>query len=105
MVCIALPRQHNIRYYCNFKSTIGCVQLFRPHHLRLVSELESFAWLATSQQFTVDQLVNLFNTLFLESCNTRLIGGADEPLYLPAGDEAPCHRLYFRGGLSIQCFS
>ncbi|UTW45685.1 elongation factor P hydroxylase [bacterium SCSIO 12696] len=42
------------------------------------------------------QLEQLFNQLFLEGFNTRLIGGANEPLYLPADDTCHYHRLYYR---------
>ena len=57
------------------------------------------------------QLVNLFDNLFAASVNTRLVGGASEPIYIPAGISATrdtnddqcsfeaissCHRLFFR---------
>ena len=55
-------------------------------------------------------VVKLFNRLFADECNTRLIGGAAEPVYIPAGysiedepvaeikETGSCdyHRLYFR---------
>ena len=58
-----------------------------------------------------DDLVNLFDQIFLEPLNTRLIKGAFEPLYLPAkhsllaagveveppqSDSVSYHRLFFR---------
>ncbi len=38
----------------------------------------------------------LFENLFAESHNTRLIGGADEPIYLPARGEQQYHRLVYK---------
>lgn len=48
-----------------------------------------------------EQLIELFYDTFFEQFNIRLVGGAEEPLYLPAGSRAGgdvCghHRLYFR---------
>ena len=37
----------------------------------------------------------IFNRLFTERFNTQLIGGVDEPEYIPADDVAT-HRLYYR---------
>jgi elongation factor P hydroxylase len=44
---------------------------------------------------SVTQLVEAFSACFLSSFNTRLVGGADEPLYLPAEVGAPA-TIYFR---------
>ncbi|PYF84904.1 hypothetical protein DFP75_101955 [Marinomonas alcarazii] len=44
---------------------------------------------------SVTQLVEAFRACFFSSFNTRLVGGADEPLYLPASAEAPA-TIYFR---------
>jgi len=41
------------------------------------------------------QLVEAFNALFLPSFNTRLLGEAEEPLYLPATLDHPA-TIYFR---------
>lgn len=41
------------------------------------------------------QLVEAFSACFLSSFNTRLIGGADEPLYLPAEPNSSA-TVYFR---------
>ena len=41
------------------------------------------------------QLEEVFNALFLSSFNTRLLGGAEEPLYLPATLDCPA-TVYFR---------
>jgi len=43
----------------------------------------------------VKQLVEAFSACFLSSFNTRLVGGATEPLYLPAQSDAPAI-IYFR---------
>jgi elongation factor P hydroxylase len=37
----------------------------------------------------------LFDGLFLPTYRTRLVRGCDEPLYLPADDEVPYHRVIF----------
>lgn len=42
------------------------------------------------------QLEKIFNRIFLETENTQLIGGADEPVYLPSEIENQPHRLYYR---------
>ena len=39
---------------------------------------------------------SLFDQEFGHSCNTLLLGGADEPLYLPADSVNPGNRLFFR---------
>ena len=49
-----------------------------------------------SQQRESAQLELLFNRAFQDSFNTRLVGGADEPLYRPAAGDGDCHRLYYR---------
>jgi len=42
------------------------------------------------------QLSGLFNSLFRESFNTVLVGGAEEPIYLPADSEHEYNRVVFR---------
>lgn len=49
-------------------------------------------------------LVRLFARCFAASCNTRLVGGGAEPIYLPADEQEPMHRIiftldYFRSAL------
>jgi elongation factor P hydroxylase len=39
---------------------------------------------------------HVFNAVFAGSLNTVLIGGAAEPLYLPANDEDSRHRIFYR---------
>jgi hypothetical protein len=41
-------------------------------------------------------LQTLFDQLFLPDYHTRLEGGGDEPVYLPADGEHTCHRIIFR---------
>lgn len=44
----------------------------------------------------LDQLVSEFNSRAGSVYNTELVGGADEPLYLPAEGNKGRHRIYFR---------
>lgn len=44
------------------------------------------------------QLINLFNSLFRDSHNTVLVKGDDEPIYLPADEHNPHHRVIFAHG-------
>lgn len=46
----------------------------------------------------LNSLITLFNGLFKESCNTVLVKGDDEPIYLPADKEFPHHRVIFAHG-------
>ncbi len=43
----------------------------------------------------VDQVITIFNSLFLNSYNTRLSGGGDEPIYRPASTVGQCHEIIF----------
>ena len=43
----------------------------------------------------VKRLMEAFSACFLSSFNTRLVGGAAEPLYLPAQSDVPA-TVYFR---------
>ncbi|WP_088332291.1 elongation factor P hydroxylase [Lacimicrobium sp. SS2-24] len=43
-------------------------------------------------------LIQLFDGQFAGSYNTRLIKGTDEPVYLPADDHCPYHRIVFAHG-------
>lgn len=49
-----------------------------------------------------DQLIKLFNGLFVPMCNTRLdycqSEQQEEPIYLPASDKMPNHRILFAHG-------
>lgn len=46
--------------------------------------MSSFANLPRKSIDTTDEVVSLFNVVFFEEFNTRLQGGAEEPLYIPA---------------------
>jgi elongation factor P hydroxylase len=46
----------------------------------------------------VDSLIELFNELFAETENTRLVKGSIEPVYLPADDRVQYHRIVFAHG-------
>lgn len=55
------------------------------------------ATVSETEQLTM--VVDLFDTLFFDSYRTRLVAGADEPIYLPAqadGGDCDHHRLCFR---------
>ncbi|GEM74378.1 elongation factor P hydroxylase [Vibrio sagamiensis] len=43
-------------------------------------------------------LVTIFNDTFLASFNTQLVLGGDEPIYLPADEQHPHHRIIFARG-------
>ncbi|MEH0743021.1 elongation factor P hydroxylase [Vibrio cholerae] len=43
-------------------------------------------------------LIALFNQTFFEQYQTRLELGGDEPIYLPADDSSPYHRIVFARG-------
>ncbi|PWD85989.1 elongation factor P hydroxylase [Ignatzschineria cameli] len=45
-----------------------------------------------------EDLIEIFNNTFLESENTILVKGDDEPIYLPADDQSPHHRIIFAHG-------
>ena len=50
------------------------------------------------QQHNYQQLIDLFDSCFAEEFNTRLVKGDDEPIYLPADDDTPYHRIVFAHG-------
>ncbi|NVK41781.1 MAG: elongation factor P hydroxylase [Oceanospirillaceae bacterium] len=43
-------------------------------------------------------LIAIFNRLFLPTFNTELVRGDDEPIYLPADADHPHHRILFAHG-------
>ena len=51
-----------------------------------------------SNQHRIEDLIPLFNGLFLDTLNTGLVAGDDEPIYLPASAEYPHHRVIFAHG-------
>ncbi|TDN99206.1 MULTISPECIES: elongation factor P hydroxylase [Halomonas] len=46
----------------------------------------------------LEDVIALFDGLFLPRYRTRLMRGGDEPLYLPADDASPWHRVIFARG-------
>lgn len=51
-----------------------------------------------SNEHRYEQLIEIFDGCFADEFNTRLIKGDDEPIYLPADDAAPYHRVVFAHG-------
>ena len=49
-----------------------------------------------SEQKRLKAIIQLFDDLFLHTENTILLGGADEPLYIPSITARAPHRLIFR---------
>lgn len=52
----------------------------------------------TTLEQSPDQLVKLFNKLFIPSYNTELVCCEDEPVYLPSDSKHPHHRIIFAHG-------
>ncbi|PIE25546.1 MAG: ATPase [Neptuniibacter caesariensis] len=50
------------------------------------------------QEPEVDELIDLFARLFKETEKTILVKGEDEPIYLPADQDNPYHRVIFAHG-------
>lgn len=50
---------------------------------------------ARQMQHHAHDLVTLFDHCFHQKCNTRLVGGAPEPIYLPADERVGYHRVCF----------
>ncbi|MGL9722689.1 elongation factor P hydroxylase [Sodalis sp. (in: enterobacteria)] len=50
------------------------------------------------QNHHYQQLIDAFDGCFTDTLNTRLIKGDEEPLYLPADEAAPYHRIIFAHG-------
>ncbi|WFF43241.1 elongation factor P hydroxylase [Salinicola endophyticus] len=46
----------------------------------------------------IDDVIALFDGVFAETFNTRLIKGDDEPIYLPADGDVGYHRIVFAHG-------
>ncbi|RLT98132.1 MAG: elongation factor P hydroxylase [Ketobacter sp.] len=46
----------------------------------------------------IEDIITLFNQCFLDSYNTRLVKGGDEPIYLPQSAERAHHELHFAHG-------
>ena len=52
--------------------------------------------MAVAQPFLAVRLEAVFDDCFAERWNTRLLGGADEPVYRPALTTGACHTLRYR---------
>ncbi|MCH8552012.1 MAG: elongation factor P hydroxylase [Natronospirillum sp.] len=50
------------------------------------------------REHRIEDLIQLFNGLFREPCNTILVAGEGEPLYRPADHRFPHHRIIFAHG-------
>ncbi|MCG7602037.1 elongation factor P hydroxylase [Halomonas sp. McH1-25] len=48
--------------------------------------------------YRLDDVIALFDGLFADTFSTRLVLGGDEPLYVPADEACPCHRVVFARG-------
>jgi len=46
----------------------------------------------------IEDLITLFDGLFSQSFNTRLLRGGDEPMYLPADEQVAYNRVIFARG-------
>jgi len=64
----------------------------------LCDQLRFIAVTSTTNPPSVDQLISLFNQLFLPRYNTVLVRGEDEPIYLPSDDQNPNNRVIFAHG-------
>ena len=61
----------------------------------LISDISAPRVIKIPRKLKVEELTAIFNSLFSDSFNTRLEGGADEPLYLPASSSCKHNRLVF----------
>jgi len=50
------------------------------------------------KDYNPDQLIQIFNRLFMDRNNTCLEHSDDEPIYLPADQQNPAHRILFAHG-------
>jgi elongation factor P hydroxylase len=57
-----------------------------------------FVVMALPVTHRIEDLIALFDGLFAQSFNTRLIRGEDEPIYLPCDEQVPYHRIIFAHG-------
>jgi len=53
---------------------------------------------STQERWTLDDITALFDGVFGQRYQTRLIRGGDEPLYRPATSETPYHQVIFARG-------
>ncbi|CAM3732942.1 Elongation factor P hydroxylase [Halomonas casei] len=50
------------------------------------------------ERWTLEDITALFDGVFGQRYQTRLIRGDDEPLYRPANNETPYHQVIFARG-------
>ncbi|NYT74714.1 elongation factor P hydroxylase [Halomonas sp. QX-2] len=50
------------------------------------------------ERWTLEDITALFDGIFAERYQTRLVRGGDEPLYRPANSETPYHQVIFARG-------
>lgn len=50
------------------------------------------------KEHNYNHLINIFSICFENEYRTRLIKGDDEPIYLPADEKIPYHRIIFARG-------
>lgn len=58
-------------------------------------DFDQNAALAKPSSVMASDLITWFDQCFVETWNTRLVGGASEPEYLPASASCPYHRIIF----------
>ncbi len=59
---------------------------------------QSISPLSNTMNHTPEQAVKLFNALFIPTYNTELVCCEEEPIYRPADDQHPHHRIIFAHG-------
>lgn len=60
-----------------------------------MGESESRSAVVDTAVHDCDPLIELFNGLFVRDCNTKLVGGGEEPVYLPGDADNSYHRVIF----------
>jgi elongation factor P hydroxylase len=53
---------------------------------------------ALAEQLKTEKLIDVFNSLFLKTLNTKLVRGENEPLYVPQDDFNTHNRIVFAHG-------
>lgn len=49
-------------------------------------------------EHSIEDVIRVFNSTFADSHQTHLVSGSSEPLYAPASNRAPYHRIIFAHG-------
>ena len=74
------------------------VNLFWAMYMSGLSEAAAVDVAPLQGRYRVEDLQYIFDRLFFTRFNTRLVRGGEEPLYLPADDGVPYHRVLFARG-------